>query len=66
MHYKTVHREGPSFSRIIAGVWRWQNLSTPETEHLIRTSLDCGINTFDHAEASQAIREMLCHANVPH
>jgi len=43
MHYKSVHREGPSFSRIITGVWRWQELSTAETENLIRTSLDCGI-----------------------
>ena len=50
MHYKSVHREGPSFSRIITGVWRWQELSTAETENLIRTSLDCGINTFDHAD----------------
>jgi len=50
MHYKSIHNEGPTFSRIITGAWRWTDLSTAETETLIRTSLDAGINTFDHAD----------------
>lgn len=43
-------------------VWRPQ-------AHTLRTVLprqSGDINTFDQAEASQAIREMLCHADVPH
>ncbi len=50
MEYKKVHPEGPEFSRIIAGAWRWHNVSQSTVEQLIRTSLDEGITTFDHAD----------------
>jgi predicted oxidoreductase len=46
----TISPSGPTFSRIIAGAWRWQHLTTPEVATLIQTSLDSGITTFDHAD----------------
>lgn len=46
----TISPWGPTFSRIIAGAWRWQHLSAKEVEKLIQTSLDSGITTFDHAD----------------
>lgn len=49
MERKPLHAQGPVFSRIIAGAWRW-NLPISEIETLIRTSLDQGITTFDHAD----------------
>ncbi len=45
-----LHPQGPSFSRIITGVWRWASLSPETVERLIQTSLDEGITTFDHAD----------------
>lgn len=45
-----LHPSGPAFSRIIAGAWRWNNLAAADLEHLINTSLDLGITTFDHAD----------------
>jgi predicted oxidoreductase len=45
-----ISPSGPKFSRIVAGAWRWQHLSTKEVENLIQTSLDSGITTFDHAD----------------
>lgn len=50
MEKRSSHPEGPEFSRIITGVWRWGDLTTSETERLIMTSLDEGIHTFDHAD----------------
>lgn len=50
MKYATLCPNGPSCSRIITGAWRWHTLSDAEREALIRTSLDCGITTFDHAD----------------
>ena len=44
-----IHKEGPQFSRIISGAWRW-NLDESKIEQLIRASLDAGITTFDHAD----------------
>ncbi len=45
-----IHPEGPAFSRIIAGAWRWHTVSPVVLERLINTALDCGITTFDHAD----------------
>lgn len=50
MLIQNIHPQGPSLSRIITGVWRWQSLSTAETESLIHTSLEHGISSFDHAD----------------
>ncbi|HTF18270.1 MAG TPA: aldo/keto reductase, partial [Chryseolinea sp.] len=40
---------GPTFSRIIAGAWRW-TLPVNEVEGLIHRALDVGMTTFDHAD----------------
>ena len=50
MKYQKLHPEGPSFSRLIAGAWRWHTVSSEVLDRLIRTSLDHGITTFDHAD----------------
>ena len=49
MERKKIHREGPEFSRIITGAWRW-NLDISNVEQLIRQSLEVGMTTFDHAD----------------
>jgi predicted oxidoreductase len=49
MEHKAIHKEGPTFSRLIAGAWRW-NLEESKIEQLIQTSLDADITTFDHAD----------------
>jgi predicted oxidoreductase len=49
MERKHIHNEGPVFSRIVAGAWRW-DLDESKIEQLISTSLDAGITTFDHAD----------------
>lgn len=50
MQYKHLHPQGPEFSRIIAGAWRWHTVSQGIVERLIHTALDEGITTFDHAD----------------
>src|SRR6267154_3367620 len=50
MIYQSLHPEGPTFSRIIAGAWRWNSVSSETLERLIKTSLDLGVTTFDHAD----------------
>ncbi|MFM7488212.1 MAG: aldo/keto reductase family oxidoreductase [Cytophagales bacterium] len=45
-----LHSSGPSFSRIIAGAWRWHTVSPAMVEQLIYTALEEGITTFDHAD----------------
>jgi len=50
MQKKRIHPAGPEFSRIVTGVWRWDNLSEQETQRMIETSLDLGITTIDHAD----------------
>lgn len=50
MQKKRIHPAGPEFSRIITGVWRWENLSESGTQRMIETSLDLGMTTFDHAD----------------
>ena len=49
MEHKPIHQEGPTFSRIISGAWRW-NLEESKIEQLIQASLDSNITTFDHAD----------------
>jgi len=49
MERKKIHNDGPLFSRIIAGAWRW-SLPEAQVEQLINQSLDVGITTFDHAD----------------
>ncbi len=49
MQYKHLHLQGPKLSRIVAGAWRW-NASGDVVEKLIRTSLEVGITSFDHAD----------------
>jgi predicted oxidoreductase len=50
MERRKIHPEGPEFSRIISGAWRWHTVSQDTVEKLIHTSLDEGITTFDHAD----------------
>ena len=49
MEHKPIHKEGPVFSRVISGAWRWK-LEETKIEQLIQASLDSGITTFDHAD----------------
>ena len=49
MQRKQLHANGPVFSRIISGAWRW-NLPETTVHALIESSLACGITTFDHAD----------------
>lgn len=49
MERRKLHAQGPEFSRIIAGAWRW-NLPEASVYNLIGTSLEQGITTFDHAD----------------
>jgi len=50
MQHLPIHPSGPTFSRIIAGAWRWNSIGTDAIEKLINTALDEGITTFDHAD----------------
>lgn len=49
MERRKLHAQGPAFSRIITGAWRW-NLPEASVHQLISTSLEQGITTFDHAD----------------
>jgi predicted oxidoreductase len=48
MERRKIHPQGPTFSRIITGVWKWSEADA--NEHIIQTALDEGITTFDHAD----------------
>lgn len=50
MQHLPIHPSGPTFSRIIAGAWRWNSIPSNTIEELINTALDEGITTFDHAD----------------
>jgi predicted oxidoreductase len=50
MERHAIHPQGPIFSRIISGAWRWHTVSQDTVAKLIQTSLDEGITTFDHAD----------------
>jgi predicted oxidoreductase len=50
MEKRLLHLKGLECSRIIAGAWRWNAVDSKTLDALIRTSLDEGITTFDHAD----------------
>jgi predicted oxidoreductase len=50
MERRSLHAQGPELSRIIAGAWRWHNLSPAQLQKLVHTALDQGITSFDHAD----------------
>jgi predicted oxidoreductase len=50
MQHLAIHPSGPTFSRIIAGAWRWNSVPANTIGQLIHTALDQGITTFDHAD----------------
>ncbi len=50
MERRKIHTQGPTFSRIIAGAWRWHTVSSETVERLALVSLDQGITSFDHAD----------------
>jgi predicted oxidoreductase len=50
MEKKLLHLKGLECSRIVAGAWRWNNVDDRTMDSLIRTSLDVGITSFDHAD----------------
>ncbi len=50
MERRHLHLKGPELSRIVTGAWRWNEVSTETTDSIIKTSLDVGITTFDHAD----------------
>lgn len=50
MQRDKLHQDGPEISRLVAGVWRWHTVSPETVDRLVRTALDQGISTFDHAD----------------
>ncbi|HLZ16018.1 MAG TPA: aldo/keto reductase, partial [Cyclobacteriaceae bacterium] len=50
MERRKIHPQGPAFSRIIAGAWRWHTVSAETVERLALVALEEGITSFDHAD----------------
>jgi len=50
MERRKIHTQGPTFSRIIAGAWRWHTVSPETVERLAQVALENGITSFDHAD----------------
>lgn len=50
MEKRFLHLKGLECSRIIAGAWRWNTVDSKTLETLIKTSLEQGITSFDHAD----------------
>lgn len=50
MEHRKIHTQGPTFSRIIAGAWRWHTVSSETVERLALVALEQGITSFDHAD----------------
>jgi len=50
MERRQIHPQGPTLSRVIAGAWRWHNVSSETVERLALVALDEGISSFDHAD----------------
>lgn len=50
MDRKKLHNDGPECSRIVSGAWRWHQVSGEQVDKLVRTALDQGITSFDHAD----------------
>ncbi|MEH0158609.1 aldo/keto reductase [Limibacter armeniacum] len=45
-----LSKTGPEFSRVAAGVWKWDNLNTQQIDTLVKAGIESGITTFDHAD----------------
>src|SRR5688500_11340920 len=50
MEKQYLHLEGPTVSRIVAGAWRWDASTGIDVDRLIKTCLEAGIISFDHAD----------------
>jgi predicted oxidoreductase len=50
MEKKFLHPDGLKCSRIVAGAWRWNAVAPEVVDRLVKTSLDLGISSFDHAD----------------
>lgn len=50
MEKAKIHTQGPTFSRIVAGAWRWHTVSAETVERLALAALEEGITSFDHAD----------------
>ncbi|MGC4022486.1 MAG: aldo/keto reductase [Cyclobacteriaceae bacterium] len=50
MERRKLHTQGPVFSRVVAGAWRWHNVSAETIQRLALVSLEHGITSFDHAD----------------
>jgi predicted oxidoreductase len=50
MEKRLLHITGLECSRIIAGAWRWNQVDEKTIDTLIKTSVDLGITSFDHAD----------------
>ena len=50
MERRKTHEKGPTFSRVVAGAWRWHTVSAETVERLAQVALDEGITSFDHAD----------------
>ena len=50
MEQKHLHLKGPALSRIVAGAWRWDTEHAAVVDTLVKTSIDVGITSFDHAD----------------
>ncbi len=48
MEQRHLHLKGPVLSRVVAGCWRWG--PSTDVDRLVRTALDRGITSFDHAD----------------
>ena len=44
MERKKVNPAGPELSRIITGVWRWENLTDQETQRMIELVIERLVN----------------------
>jgi predicted oxidoreductase len=50
MEKRHLHLKGLECSRIVAGAWRWNQVDNKTIDALIKSSLDAGITSFDHAD----------------
>ena len=47
-----IHPQGPEFSRVILGAWRWADKNSSEIDHekLVNQAIELGITSIDHAD----------------
>jgi predicted oxidoreductase len=50
MEKKHLHLKGPALSRIVAGAWRWDQAHASNVDTLVKTAVEVGITSFDHAD----------------